>query len=251
MTAFPLSPPADAMRDDARPTQQRGIALLLFVTGCLSLSPIPILGPAIGWPGSLGAPAATQLVGIGQSPTAVTLGYSLYLLYSILVLPALALAAHGLLGARQRWLVMLVAAFAALSTLARCIGILRWLTVMPVLSQAHAVADPAQRERIELVFTALNAYGGGVGELLGVSLFGGLALLLLAVGAAACAALPRWLSGMGVLAGMANLALFLPPMGIPFAPPVAVAVSLSSLWMWSLAAWWFWRARRGQAVVPA
>ncbi len=76
-----------------------------------------------------------------------------------------------------------VAAFATLSALARSIGILRWLTVMPVLAAAHAAADPAARGQIEFVFDALTTYGGGIGEVLGVSLFMALALGLLAIGA--------------------------------------------------------------------
>jgi Domain of unknown function (DUF4386) len=209
------------------------------------LAPIPVLGPAIGWPGSLGLPAATQLVGIGQAPGAVAAGYGLYLLYSVLVLPALALAAHTLLGQRYRWLAVVVTAFAAISTLARCIGILRWLTVMPVLSQAHAVADAAGKERIELVFTALNAYGGGVGELLGVSLFAGMALLALTLGAAVRRSAPRWLTALGLAAVLVQLSTILPSVGIPLAAPVAMAVTLTTFWMWGLAAWlWVVAARK-------
>jgi hypothetical protein len=77
---------------------------------------------------------------------------------------------------------MTVAAFGALSALARAIGILRWLTLMPALATAHAGADPAARAQIEQLFTALNDYGGGIGEILGVSLFTALSLGLLCVG---------------------------------------------------------------------
>jgi hypothetical protein len=234
--APPAPPPAEA-------DPGRGTAALLLLTGCLALAPLPVLGPAIGWPTSLGASAEAQLLGIARAPQAVAAGYGLYLLYSVLVLPALALAAHRLLGARAPGLVLLVTAFAALSTLARCIGILRWLTVMPELAQAHAGADAAQRQQLELVFNALQAYGGGVGELLGVSLFAGVALLLLVAGAAWRAVLPGWLSVLGALAVLAQLALMLPPLGLPLDPPVAAAVTSLSLWMWALAAWLFWRPR--------
>ena len=172
-------------------------AVLLIVTGAMSLAPMPILGPAIGWPASLDDLPARQLGAIGQAPAAVAAGYSVYLLYSLLVLPAFALAAQRLLGGFSRSLVLLVVAFAALSTLARSVGILRWLTVMPELSRAHAVADAAGRERIELVFSALNRYGGGIGELLGVSLFAALAVLLLAAGAGWARATPRVADRLG------------------------------------------------------
>jgi len=212
-------------------------AATLIVTGCMSLAPLPVLGPAIGWPASLGLPAATQLAAIGQAPGAVAAGYGIYLAYSVLVLPALSLAAHRLLDGFSRSLVSLIVALAALSVLARCIGILRWLTVMPELSRAHAAADPAGRDRIEGVFSALNSYGGGVGELLGVSLFAGLAVLLLVVGAARARAVPRWLTFVGASAAVGLLGLFLPAVGGPFGTPIALAATLLSVWMWALGGW--------------
>jgi hypothetical protein len=55
---------------------------------------------------------------------------------------------------------------------------------MPVLAAAYTSPDTpaALRPLIEVTYTGLNAYGGGLGELLGVQLFGGL-----------------WMAGMGVL----------------------------------------------------
>lgn len=219
------------------PGSARFTAIVLIVTGALSLAPMPILGPAIGWPASLDDLPARQLAAIGQAPMAVAAGYGVYLLYSLLVLPALALAAQRLLGGFSRGLVLLVVAFAALSTLARSIGILRWLTVMPDLSRAHAVADAAGRERIELVFSALNRYGGGIGELLGVSLFAAMAVLLLAAGAGRARTTPWWLTAWGLFAALSLFALFLPAVGIALDLPIALAVTALSTWMWALGGW--------------
>jgi Domain of unknown function (DUF4386) len=211
-------------------------AVLIF-TGLMSLAPFPILGPAIGWPGSLDSLAATQLTAIGKSAAAVATGYSVYLTYSLLFLPALAMAAHTLLGGFSRTVAQLVIAFAALSVLARSIGILRWLTVMPELSRSHAAADASGKAGIEQVFLALNSYGGGIGELLGVSLFAAVAVLLLAVGAWRAAALPHWLTVLGVFAALSLFALFLPAMGLAIDVPIALAVTSLSVWMWALGGW--------------
>jgi Domain of unknown function (DUF4386) len=223
-------------------------AVVLIVTGCLSLAPFPLLGPSIGWPGSLDNPAADQLSAIGQAPQAVAVGYGVYLLYSLLFLPALGLAAHRLLDGFSRGLVALVVGFAALSALARCIGILRWLTVMPELSVAHAKASAAERADIERLFNALNSYGGGIGELLGVSVFAGSALLLLVAGAAVARSVPGWLTGLGALAAVALLGLFAPSVGLPLQLPIAVPVTLLSLWMWATGGWLLWAARHALAA---
>lgn len=211
--------------------------LVVFVTGLMSLAPFPILGPAIGWPASLDAPAVTQLTNIGQAPGAVAAGYSVYLAYSLMMLPALAMLARVLLGEFSRTLVQLVIAFAALSVLARSIGILRWLTVMPQLSKSHATADAAGKVEVEQIFLALNSYGGGIGELLGVSLFAAIAVSLLVLGAWRARTVPPWLTGLGACAALSLFGLFLPAMGLAIDVPIALAVTALSAWMWVLGGW--------------
>ena len=211
--------------------------MVLIATACLSLAPFPILGPAIGWPASLDAPAAKQLAAIGRSPGAVASGYSVYLAYSLLFLPAMLLAAQALIGALNRTVLQLVVAFAALSVLARSVGILRWLTVMPELSRMHSAAGSSERAGIEQIFTAFNAYGGGIGELLGVSLFAALALVTLTAGAWRARTVPLWITLIGLFASLALGALLLPAMGVAVDVPIALAVTALSTWMWALGGW--------------
>lgn len=207
------------------------LGLLLIAEALLSFAPLAILAPAIGWPASLGNPAAQQLQAIAATPGAVTAGYGLYLLYSILVAPVMIGLAARLTGGLASPLGATVAAFAALSALARSIGILRWLTVMPTLAVAHGAADPAGRAQIELVFNAVTQYGGGIGEVLGVSLFMAAALGTLCVGAWLRGGMPRWLAGLGLLSAVLLAGLALPVFGGPKLVPVAAAVSLLSVWM--------------------
>lgn len=233
-------PPADTASappvssSTPRPMRARALGALLIAEGLLALAPIAILGPAIGWPGSLDKPAAEQLAAIAAAPGAVTAGYGVYLLYSILIAPVMIALAARLRGGLASPLGLTVAAFATLSVLARSIGILRWLTVMPGLAAAHAAADPAARGQIEFVFDALTTYGGGIGEVLGVSLFMALALGLLAIGALPRGGLPTWVAAFGLVAALSLGALTLPVFGAPDLMPVAVAVSLLSLWMISV-----------------
>lgn len=212
-------------------------AAVIAGTGLLAFAPVAILGPAIGWPASLGAPAAQQLAAIARAPEAVATGYGVYLLYSVLVLPVMLLVARRAFGSITHPLALIVLALASLSVLARSIGILRWLTVMPQLSAAHATADPAQRATIELIFRAITSYGGGIGELLGVGLFMALALGLAMIGALRRGSLPVWLAGLGLLAAASLSSMLLPPLGLAASVPVAVGASAVSLWMLGHGAW--------------
>jgi Domain of unknown function (DUF4386) len=227
------------------PAQQSNArtAIIYIATALLSFAPLMILGSAIGWPASLGKPAAEQLAAIARAPQAVATGYGVYLLYSILVLPVMVLATRRIFGSMASAGALLVVGFAALSVLARSIGILRWLTVMPALAQQHAVADAATRGTIELVFQAVTLWGGGIGELLGVSLFMGLSLSLAMLAAWRLGSLPRWLSLLGLLAAALLLGMFLPAVGVAVKVPVAAAVTMLSVWMLAMGLW-FWFAAK-------
>ena len=206
---------------------------LLIVEALLAFAPLLLLGPAIGWPASLGEPAAVQLAAIHAHPEAVARGYSAYLLYSILVLPVMVALTARVLGRLDDVAGVVIVAFAALSVLARSIGILRWLTVMPELAQAQA-ADPTSTADIARLFEALHAYGGGIGEILGVSLF--MAIALGTLGGASLARpapgnLPRWTAALAIVVAVLLAGVSLPAFGIGPAVPMAVAVSALSAWM--------------------
>ena len=148
------------------PAASAGVVSLLF--GALLFVPVIVLGAAIGWPASLDEPATVIMPLILDQQVAVQFGYLVYLAYSVLFFPAIALIGRVLGDSPTT---RLAAIFAAISTLARSIGILRWLSVLPALAVAYA-AEPSAA--IAIAFDAINSYGGGIGELFGVALFGGL-----------------------------------------------------------------------------
>lgn len=221
----------------------RGLGLLLLAEAALSFAPLIVLGPAIGWPASLSQPAAVQLQAIAAAPGAVAVGYGLYLLYSVLVAPALIGLAVRVFGGLQQPLAASVAAFAALSTLARAIGILRWLTVMPELAAARAAASPVAMQHLDALFEAINSLAGGIGELLGVSLFMALAMALLCAGGWQRRTLPRPLAAAGLVVAAMLAGLFAPALGIPLSVPIALAVTALTLWMVAAGAWCLWAGR--------
>jgi hypothetical protein len=235
LTLTPTHPSAHASSAPSSPA--RGLGWLLIAEALLSLAPVVILGAAIGWPASLDKPPAEQLAAIGANADAVALGYGVYLLYSVLVAPVMIGLAARVCGGLQHPLAITVAAFGALSALARAIGILRWLTVMPALAVAHAAADPDGRAQIELVFGAVTEYGGGIGEILGVSLFMALSLGTLCIAALRRGGLPKWLAALGAVSAALLAALALPALRIDLQVPMALAVSMLSLWMLCAGVW--------------
>lgn len=227
----------DAARAAAPARPHRVLGALLILDALLSFAPVAILGAAIGWPASLDKPAAEQLAAIAAAPGGVALGYGVYLLYSVLVAPVMIGLAARTFGGLGSPLAATVAAFGALSALARSIGILRWLTVMPVLASAHAAGDAATRAQVALVFDAVHSWGGGIGELLGVSLFMALSVGLLSIGGRIAGALPTWLAVLGTVAAAMLAALAAPAFGAPEFMPVAAAVSMLSVWMLAAGVW--------------
>ena len=219
----------------------KALAIWLFAEVALAFAPLVILGPAIGWPASLGKPAAEQLAGVAAHPDAVRFGYGVYLLYSVLIAPLMIGLAVRVFGGLDRTLPAIVAAFATLSALARSIGILRWLTTMPVLAAAHAAASPEAQGQIELTFDAINGLAGGIGEALGVSLLMAVSLGALAWGAWRDRAMPRALAGFGLVSAVLLAAQLSPLVGGPKLLPVAVPVTAVTLWM-LFAGVWCWRS---------
>ncbi|MCM2387645.1 DUF4386 domain-containing protein [Streptomyces albipurpureus] len=229
--------PPDRLSD--APTRAAGprrtAAALLTVEGLLIFVPFAVLGNAIGWPASLDDPAATALPRLLDQEGAVRAGYTVYLLYSVLFLPVAVWTTRALTGGGDSPFSRVAVGFAVASTLARTIGISRWLLAMPGLAEAHGEAsDPAVRESVAVQYQVLNDFGGGIGEVLGVSLFAVGWLVCTILAALRSDAAPRWLliAGFFVAAGLA-----LPLAEIAGADSgAATSVGTSLLHLWFLAA---------------
>ncbi len=219
------------------------VAVLVLVEALLIFVPLIVLGQAVNWPAGLDAPAAETLPLVAANEGAVRFGYLAYLAYSLLFLPVIAFIVTALTSAagRLRTVARLAVAIAAATALARGNGISRWLTTTPDLAAQWQGATPDTREILAVQFQAINNFGGGIGELLGVSALG--------AGAVLCAALairelaPRWLTVFGIVAALAVAAPMSELAGGDAGALVTVGTSVVQFWFIATAVVLFRRAR--------
>jgi Domain of unknown function (DUF4386) len=205
---------------------------LLIAESLLIFVPLSVLGSAINWPKSLSDPADKILPLLVENASAVRFGYLVYLVYSILfwVIASLTIQVLSVEESDSIWL-HIANGFGIASSVARCLGIIRWLVAMPALAKLYT--DPTistgTRESIAVVYRALNDYAGSIGEVLGVSLFAGLWLAIVSVRILQTRILPRWLGFLGLvsatLLGVQLARLF----GVDLGAFISVSVSVLQL----------------------
>lgn len=204
----------------------------------LFLVPLIVLGMAIGWPASLRLPAAQALPLIAREAAAVQIGYWAYLITALAMVPlavAMRTYAHGH-GVRGL-MVDTAALLGAAAGVFKMLGIVRWLTAMPALADLYGTTkDPMTKAAIEVSYTMLNGYAGGIGELLGVQLVSGVWLILTGIILGKCGL--RWTAIAGTIIGVlfvatcartflpqaAMLQAIAPPLALFWFPMLAVAV---------------------------
>lgn len=222
----------------------RAAGWLAIVHSLMFLIPLAVLGAAIGWPANLDMPASHNLPLMLAESFSVKLGYSVYLLYSILFWPTVLLISRAIAGRDSNpVLLQLASGFALVSTLARSLGIIRWLSVMPVLATQYSAADASLQASISVVYDAMNAYAGRVGEVLGVFLFSAISVWLLAI-ALWRAGFSKWLSIMGMLTAAGLSVLSLELFGLDMAAFIAPFSVLYMVWMVCLGVVLIRRAKR-------
>ncbi len=161
---------------ESSPLPGRYAAFFLILQYCLMLSAFIILSSAINWPVSLDDPADIALPRVIAQATPMTIGYVCYGLVALLFVPATA-ALNTRLGITGP-LAGATLALAAISTVAKLIGICRWLFAMPVLAQAY-VQPGSDKATLTVLFDVLNSYAGNIGEIIGVSLVSGIWTLIM------------------------------------------------------------------------
>ena len=244
-TAPRRTPASAAVADPPGPPPVRAAGWTSIAQGLLLFVPLGVLGAAIDWPASLDRPAAEILPSIAQHEGAVRVGYLAYLVYSVLFGVTLVLLARLVEGRLPAGARRLLVGLAIASVIARSIGIVRWLAPMPVLADAWGTAgDEAERRSIAHVYDAVNAWGGTIGEALGVGLFAAGALGILAAGLLRERRVPRWLAVWSAVAAAAVLLNTAELAGGDLGPVLTVSVTVVQLWFLAAGAWLLTRGRR-------
>ena len=213
---------------------RRQAAIFLIIEFLLIFAPLIILGTAINWPASLDEPASVNLPLILEQYMAMMTGYAIYLVYSLLFWPMAYLTGRAIvIGDTTKPLFRVASGFAALSVLARALGIVRWLFAMPVLARLYTspAASDNFKESISMVYEMLNAYAGGIGELLGVSLFASIWLVLISILLIRSAQWPGWLGYFGLIVAAALLSNLLEVVGIDMGAMISISETLQHFWM--------------------
>lgn len=210
---------------------QRWTGILLIVEGLLIFAPMAILGAAINWPASLDEPASVNLPLLLENASAVNAGYFIYLIYSILFFIVVLFTARLIAGGEAFSTALKAAVgLSALSALARSLGIVRWLSVMPVLAGLYANGSPETQAMVSIVYDAMNAYGGTIGEALGVGLFAGLSMFALVIAMFQVKDAPKWLSIFGLVAAFAVTLQSLELFGVDMGALITVVVAVLQFW---------------------
>ena len=218
---------------------RRWTGVLLILEPVLMVLTFLVLSSSISWPASLDEPASVNLPLMVEQRGAVVVGYGAYLAYSLLILP-LSVLLYYVLKERDSSspLLAVAAAVGVVSALARALGIVRWLFLMPFLAEIYLNPNSgaATREAVEVAYVAFNEYAGGVGELLGVSLTGALWVGLVSVAILRSARFPKWLGILGLIVAALLLPGVLSVVGIDVGMLFATVGVLSFLaWMLALA----------------
>lgn len=223
-----------------------------ILQGLLIFIPTFVLGAAINWPDSLDDPASIALPRLLENEGAVRAGYFAYLIYSILFVVSIALLSEIIFGKNAGILMRIIIALAIASALARSIGIIRWLVPMYDLADLwKGAGTEEQRYTISTTFEALNSYGGTIGEVLGVSIFAALAILLLSIGNFSQKTLPNWFSYLGLISAIGLLWTSTEIIGLnPGDSAIFLGTTIVQLWFLFIGLWLIIRGKNFSSKSP-
>lgn len=205
-----------------------GLALIIGAIAFLAV--FSYLAARFNYPEVLDGRAADVLPALLATGNAGRVVWAIYALLPLCWIPAAAGAFHAL-RARSEGAMRTATLFAALSSLAMILGLMRWPSFHWELARAWA-ADPAIRPALDAVFNATNLYlGNYIGEFLGELCFSLFFLLSASAMLDRESGFPRWIASLGIATGAAGLIGMFRNVTSAVAPIAEVNNYLLPLWM--------------------
>ncbi|MFD1625145.1 DUF4386 family protein [Azospirillum griseum] len=219
-----------------QPPRRLVYAASLSLLSCLIFTNIAYirLVTSFGYDDVLREPVHVILARFSAGGPALIMTWALFA-WSALLFSAAAVLVPRAIAVETEWRGRTIGLIGAASGLVQAIGLLRWVFVVPALASIHLASDaaPADRAAVEVVFTAINQFGGvALGEHVGQCLLivwttgvagmlwhaGGLMVPVAMVG---FATVPLWVMAQTELFGTV----------IPTAPVTEAAPFAFTLWM--------------------
>lgn len=218
-----------------------GASLILAAVAFIAV--FSALAGSFDYPDILDRPAAEvlpRLLALGDSGRAI---WAFYACIPLLLIPAAVGAAQLHDDTRHRTAVRIAELSAVLAGISMLLGLVRWPSLQWELARTWVTASAEQRVVLGAVFDGANMmFGRFIGEFLGELLLN-VAFVLFSAVAWRDRALPRWVSGFGVAAGVIGLVAMWRNVTGLVAPVADVNNAVLPLWLivWGVA---LWRARR-------
>lgn len=146
---------------------QNSSIILLLVMMITVTAPVIILGANFNFPDILRQPAANAFTLFRENQTIIVFGYYIFLLSSLLFIPLTIILQKALYQTKNKTALHLFFGFGLATAIFQCIGFVRWIFVMPFLTESY-FNNPESQKTITIIYEMLNRYAGmSIGEHLG------------------------------------------------------------------------------------
>lgn len=208
-----------------------GVVLLL--TPLLFSLFFTLLQLTFGYPAILSAPTDEILRRFAQGGSLLLATWYGFLFSALLLIPLVVLL-HRVLAQDDFPYLGLATTFGVLAGLVQVLGLLRWVFLVPYLSQVYVnpASSVATRDTVQVIFQAFHHYAGsGIGEHLGY-LFTGLWTMLIGLALTQSSLFRPWVGWLALLPAFCILAGVLTPLGFGVAAVLTqIGYVLWALWL--------------------
>lgn len=151
----------------------QNLAIILLLTMMVTVTaPVIILGANFNFPDILRQPAANAFALFRENQTIIVFGYYIFLISSLLFIPLSVVLQEVLYHSKNKTALNLLLGFGLATAIFQCIGFVRWIFVMPFLTESY-FNNPESQKTITIIYEMLNRYAGmSIGEHLGFLVMG-------------------------------------------------------------------------------